>query len=258
MDERSLQGAVAEQAPVGSPAVLSPPARAGASSAGDALDDARALTILTTEHWSLLSARGLAYNESFSRAGMFLTFLSATLVALGIMAPATGFSHDFLLVAVALLGVDLFVGLATLGRVASATTEDIRYLQGMNRLRHAYHEIVPGLEPYFITSRHDDVRGIFAVYGTTGRPASLQGVLHGFTTVPGMVGVICSAVTAAIAGIVVLLLTGSVGLASVGASIVRALGVAASAAAMMRQVGRFVTSLESRFPSMPPAVPPPG
>lgn len=37
------------------------------------LDDPRVLQILTTEHWSLLSARSLAYNEAFTRAGMFLT-----------------------------------------------------------------------------------------------------------------------------------------------------------------------------------------
>ena len=39
------------------------------------LDDPRVLTILSTEHWSLLSGRSLAYNEAFTRGGMFLTFL---------------------------------------------------------------------------------------------------------------------------------------------------------------------------------------
>ena len=50
-----------------------------------------------------------------------------------------------------MLGLDLFIGLATMGRVSTATSEDIRLLQGMNRLRHAYHEAIPGLDPYFIT-----------------------------------------------------------------------------------------------------------
>jgi hypothetical protein len=39
------------------------------------LDDPRALQILTTEHWSLLTARSLANNEAFTRGGMFLSFL---------------------------------------------------------------------------------------------------------------------------------------------------------------------------------------
>ena len=38
-------------------------------------DDPRVLQILSTEHWGLLTARSLAYNEAFTRASMFLTFL---------------------------------------------------------------------------------------------------------------------------------------------------------------------------------------
>ena len=81
------------------------------------VDDPRALTILTTEHWSLLSARSLVYNEAFARAGMFLSFLAATLVALGLMSGAMGFSDEFLGIVALVLGLDLFIGLATMGRV---------------------------------------------------------------------------------------------------------------------------------------------
>ena len=129
------------------------------------VDDPRALTILTTEHWSLLSARSLVYNEAFARAGMFLSFLAATLVALGLMSGAMGFSDQFIGISALVLGLDLFIGLATMGRVSTATSEDIRFLQGMNRLRHAYHATAPGLEPYFITGHYDDVLGVFANYG---------------------------------------------------------------------------------------------
>ena len=66
-------------------------------------DDPRALQILTTEHWSLLSARGLAYNEAFTRAGMFLAFLSMSFVGLALLAQAMGFSRDFLVVAAIVL-----------------------------------------------------------------------------------------------------------------------------------------------------------
>src|SRR4026207_2528667 len=56
----------------------------------DGLDAPRALTILTTEHWGLLTARSLVYNEAFARAGMFLAFLSATLGVLGLISAAAG------------------------------------------------------------------------------------------------------------------------------------------------------------------------
>ena len=41
------------------------------------LDDPRVLQILSTEHWSLLSSRSLAYNEALTRGGMFLSFRRA-------------------------------------------------------------------------------------------------------------------------------------------------------------------------------------
>ena len=56
-------------------------------------------------------------------------------------------------------------GLASLGRITAATNEDIRYLQGMHPLRHAYLEMVPGLDRYFITSAFDDYRSATTFYG---------------------------------------------------------------------------------------------
>ena len=59
------------------------------------LDDPRAIQILSTEHWSVLTARSLAYNEAFMRAGMFLTFLSTSFIALALLAEAMSFSRSF-------------------------------------------------------------------------------------------------------------------------------------------------------------------
>ncbi len=183
MDERSVQYGLEVPVPGGG--------GAAAPTGPPHLADPRALTILTTEHWSLLSARSLVYNEAFARAGMFLTFLTGSLVALGFVAQASGFGPEFLVVATALLGSDVLIGLATLGRVSSASAEEFRALQGMTRLRHAYLEMVPSLEPYFSTSRHDDLAGVLDVYGATKeRPFLGSNVLHGFTTAPGMVGMI--------------------------------------------------------------------
>jgi len=216
---------------------------------GSGIDDPRALTILTTEHWSLLSARSLVYNEAFSRAGMFLTFLSATLVALGLVAASMGFSRSFLLVTAVVLGVDLFIGLATMGRVATATSEDIRFIMGMNRIRHAYHEIVPGLERYFIAGHHDDIRGVFEVYGATEEIVSRSGVLHGFTTVAGMIGVICATIAGVLAGVLLLLLGAASDVAGLGALVVFAAGIGASVFSMTRNIATFARSLRPIFPT---------
>ena len=53
------------------------------------------LQVLGAEHWSLLASRSLAWNESFSRAGMFLSSLSGAIVALALVAPASDFGEGF-------------------------------------------------------------------------------------------------------------------------------------------------------------------
>ena len=55
-------------------------------------------------------------------------------------------------VAAILLLADLYIGAATVGRLVDANSEELHAVRGMNRIRHAYREMVPGLEPYFVTS----------------------------------------------------------------------------------------------------------
>lgn len=222
--------------------------RDSANPGGTGLDDPKALQILATEHWSLLSARSLVYNEAFARAGMFLAFLSATLVALGLVTTATGFSDGFLTVAAFVLALDLYVGFATLGRINGASREDIHYLQGMNRIRHAYHEMVPGLEPYFSVSHYDDVASVLGVYGGETNGGPLADILHGLTTTPGMVSVLCSAIAGALGGVLLLLLTHDATIAGLGA-----LGILVGMMVLMVTIGgmavvRLWRSLEVRFP----------
>src|SRR5687768_18105566 len=90
------------------------------------LDDPRAIQLLSTEHWSLLSARALAYNEAFVRGGMFLTFLSMSFVALALLAQAMSFGDSFLTVAAVVLAFDLVIGLATYARISGANLDDLR------------------------------------------------------------------------------------------------------------------------------------
>ena len=155
-------------------------AEEGAGSSGP-LNDPRALQILSTEHWSLLASRSLAYNEAFSRAGMFLSFLSASLIVIGFLIGAQGLSPSVLPIAVVLLLADLFIGAATVGRLLDASSEELQCVRGMNRIRHAYREMVPGLEPYFVTGFHDDAAGVLQTYGLDARPGMVSNILHGLT-----------------------------------------------------------------------------
>lgn len=244
MDERTIL-------PTPEKPVMRHGATGGPAPEGSPLQDPRALTILTTEHWSLLSARSLVYNEAFARGGMFLSFLAATLVAVGLMSAAMGFSEQLLGIAALVLGLDLFIGLATMGRVSTATSEDIRYLQAMNRLRHAYDEALPGLEPYFSSGRYDDVAGVFDVYRADVQLWSLRSIVHGFTTVVGMLGVINAALSGVLAGIVLVLLTANGPISVAGGLVAFALVLAMAVNYMTRSIADTVGGMEARFPTPP-------
>jgi hypothetical protein len=64
-----------------------------------------AAPILAAEHWSLLAARSLIWNEAQSRATVFLTVLSASIIALALLADATGFGAHTTTLALMLLPV---------------------------------------------------------------------------------------------------------------------------------------------------------
>ena len=127
--------------------------------------DAVRVQMLATEHWSLLATRGMTWNEAFSRASMFLTALSAAVVALALVAQATAFGPGFRTFALLVLPVVLLVGLATVVRLDDTIIADYGLVIGMNRLRHAYLELAPELASYFVTAHHDDEAGVTASFG---------------------------------------------------------------------------------------------
>ena len=197
--------------------------------------------------WSLLTARSLAYNEAFTRAGMFLTFLSMSFVALALFSSAMGFSNEFLIVAAVLLGFDLLIGIATYGRIMGANLDDMRAVHGMARIRHAYTEVAPLVRPYFTAAIHDDPAGIGLAYGN--QPTAFPGVLYyGLTTSGGMIGLILALVGGVEAAVVALL---------VGAGSGAALGIGIGGAIVVFglitgfTVGR-VPSEQTRLPVMFP------
>jgi hypothetical protein len=162
--------------------------------------------MLATEHWSLLATRSLSWNESFARAGMFLTLLSGTTVALALVAQATAFGEGFVLFALLILPVVLFIGLATYVRLLEINNEDYVWVRGMNRLRHAYLELDPDLARHFITGTSEDSEGIFRTFGSMPDTHSRldTGLLHGFVTTPttiAFVDAMLAAVLAAVIGV---------------------------------------------------------
>jgi len=184
-----------------------PPTESGSAPALEpvvSLHDPRAIQILSTEHWSLLASRSLAYNEAFIRGGMFLTFLSMSFVALALLAQGMAFDAQFLTVAAILLAFDLVIGLATYGRITGANVDDLRAVYGMARIRHGYTEAAPILVPYFTTATHDDLPSVLTAYGSPA-DSGVGNIWYALTTSGGMIGLITSMVGGVLAAVLGLL-----------------------------------------------------
>lgn len=153
---------------------------------------------LVTEHWSLLATRSMTWTEIFSRTGTYLTVLSAAVIALSLVANATGFGPDFRTFAMLILPIVLLIGVGTFFRLIEADVEDAWLVLGMNRLRHAYVELAPELETYFIASHHDDRPGLVQTYAFRSR----VGVTHWMSGSPLVVGVVDAVVTGVLAAVI--------------------------------------------------------
>jgi hypothetical protein len=157
-----------------------------------------AAQFLATEHWSLLATRSMTWSEIFSRTNTYLTVLSATVIALSLVANASGFGRDFVTFALLVIPVALLIGIGTYFRLIEADVEDAWLVIGMNRLRHAYLELAPELEPYFVAGSHDDAPGILRTYSFRSR----VGLTHWLSGSPVVVGIIDAVVVGVLAAII--------------------------------------------------------
>ena len=229
---------------------------AAASPAADARWDERALSILTAEHSSLAAARSLAYNEAFTRIGNYLSFLSISFVVLALIAQATSFGDPFLSISAITLTFDFVIGLITFGRILGTTSDDLRAVQAMARVRHGYLQIAPHLEPYFSDGTTDDLAGVMRTYRVPER--GLRGVLYALTTSTGMMAIVVALLCGVLAGVLALL-------AGTGAELAFGLGAVAAVVSFVvagASAGRYFVrdqaNLEVRFPSAPTTPAPKG
>jgi hypothetical protein len=158
-------------------------------------DPATMLSIVTTEHYNLQSARSVSVSETVGRAGMFLTTVSTTLIALAFAGDVTGFSDAFVILGVVAFASMLFLGIVTFERVLQASIEDVEAAQRINRLRRLYLELAPELGAYLQRpAAGDDASAVLR--SEAKRPNRWQLVL----TIAGMVAVINSVIAGVVIG----------------------------------------------------------
>lgn len=130
----------------------------------------QAVTILTTEHFNLQTARSATISEAIGRLSGFLGTLSGVLIALGFAGQAASFGTPFRVLTLVLLPSLLLVGIATCGRVLQTSLEDIHYHRGISRIRHFYVEAAPELADYLLGSINDDMASGMRGMGTRWSP----------------------------------------------------------------------------------------
>jgi hypothetical protein len=155
------------------------------------------LSIATTEHFALQSSRSATIAESTGRASVFLGAVSGGLVALGLVATATGVGSAFTAFGLVLLPTLSFLGLVTFERVLQSGIEDHFYARRIAQLRSYYFDRSPRLERYMLNVPPE------ARLQTQGLPIRRW---QDFLTAAGMVAVI----TSVLAGSAIALLAAAV------------------------------------------------
>lgn len=118
------------------------------------------LQFLTTEHFTLQTARAATIADANGRASVFLGAVSSGMVALAFIGQVSNVGAAFYLFALVLFPSLFFLGLVTFFRALQTAMEDIIHACGINRIRHYYTEIAPEVSNYFVHSIHDDLPGV--------------------------------------------------------------------------------------------------
>lgn len=157
------------------------------------------LQFMTTEHFTLQTARSATIAEANGRCALFMGSVSSAVVAVAFIGQASGLSEGFFLFVLVLFPSLLFLGIFTFRRVLQTAVEDIVYARGINRIRHYYVESAPEVRRYFIQSTHDDTVGALRGMGIV--PTDSKWDL--FQTSAGMVAVINSVLGGVFAGLLI-------------------------------------------------------
>jgi hypothetical protein len=151
-----------------------------------------AVSLVTTEHFTLQGARAATIAESTGRATMFLGAVSGGLIALGLLAQASHLGTAFYTFGLILLPTLAFVGLVTFHRAYQCGREDAVYADRIARLRAYYFDAAPEITPYLLSVpavQQLDIQGL-----STSR-------VQKFLTIAGTLAVITSILTGSAAGL---------------------------------------------------------
>jgi hypothetical protein len=172
---------------------------------------------IALEHSELVARRSMSWAESTNRTTMFMTVVSAAVVGLALFAQTGIAGRSMALLALLILSVVLAIGVTTVLRIGQLDELDMRWIQGLNRLRAVRLEMDPSLEPYIVTSANDDFDSVIGEYVTEG-----QSPAYAFGTLMALLLVVNAMLVGVIGGLLpaVVLADGYDGLVSVATGVI--------------------------------------
>jgi hypothetical protein len=124
-------------------------------------DEGLLATIVTTEHFTLQTARAAAINQANGRTAAYLGTVSSSLIALAFVGQITGVDSFFRVFGLVLLLPLALVGVATFERTLQLAIEDVGYAMRINRLRRFYFQPGVDLGDYLMAPPEgDDVEAV--------------------------------------------------------------------------------------------------
>jgi hypothetical protein len=211
------------------------------------------LLAMTTEHFTLQTARSATIADSNGRSALYLATVSSAVVALAFIGQLAHTGPAFLLFALALLPALVLLGTLTYLRLVQTAVEDLFYARAINRIRRRYVELDPEAANWFLLCGFDDPAGVLAAMGLAA-PGAAHSRWHLLSHTASMVAV----VTSIIAGVGVALAANAAGggrlpmaaSATVGV-LVAVAGTAAFGWHQLRRWRAAEDSVPSLFPSHP-------
>jgi hypothetical protein len=144
-----------------------------------------------------------------------------------------------------ILPVVLFIGVGTSFRLDSSSYHDVICIIGMNRIRKAYLDLAPELEPYFVMGRTDDFKGIETTMAVMPGQSTLMAVM---AATPWLVSVLNSLLAGAIGALLAVQLGATAGVAvGIGAGLFLA-ALVVHGLYTRRVLGRLMTDYRPLFP----------
>ena len=204
------------------------------------------LQFMTTEHFTLQTAKSATVAEANGRAANFLSTVSSAVVALAFVGQVSEMGGAFLLFGLVLFPSLLFLGFVTFERAIQTAIENMIHSRGINRIRHYYVETAPEMGRYFIHSTHDDVAGAVQNMGIIPEESWWQHLV----TNAGMVAVVNSVLAGVFAGMLTRFTTSLHVYAAAGLGFaVFAASVVAHHRYQIKRYTEFEGRLKTLFPS---------